>query len=93
MNLMPWFTASRPRTLSLSMTPVAVGTALAWAAEGKVHWLAVLAALLGSIFIQLGTNLHNDAIDSERGERPLASALRLHALAVVRRPLTRTEQA
>ena len=67
MNLMPWFTASRPRTLSLSMTPVAVGTALAWAAEGKVHWLAVLAALLGSIFIQLGTNLHNDAIDSERG--------------------------
>ena len=67
MNLMPWFTASRPRTLSLSMTPVAVGTALAWVAEGKVHWLAVLAALLGSIFIQLGTNLHNDAIDSERG--------------------------
>ena len=67
MNLMPWFIASRPRTLSLSMTPVAVGTALAWAAEGKVHWLAVLAALLGSIFIQLGTNLHNDAIDSERG--------------------------
>jgi 1,4-dihydroxy-2-naphthoate polyprenyltransferase len=67
MNLMPWFIASRPRTLSLSMTPVAVGTALAWAAEGKVHWLAVLAALLGSMFIQLGTNLHNDAIDSERG--------------------------
>jgi len=67
MNLMPWFIASRPRTLGLSMTPVAVGTALAWAAEGKVHWLAVLAALLGSIFIQLGTNLHNDAIDSERG--------------------------
>ena len=67
MNLMPWFIASRPRTLSLSMTPVAVGTALAWAAEGKVHWLAVLAALLGSIFIQLGTNLHNDAVDSERG--------------------------
>ena len=67
MNLMPWFIASRPRTLSLSMTPVAVGTALAWATEGKIHWLAVIAALLGSIFIQLGTNLHNDAIDSERG--------------------------
>jgi 1,4-dihydroxy-2-naphthoate polyprenyltransferase len=67
MNLTPWFMAARPRTLGLSMTPVAVGTALAWAAEGKIHWLAVLAALLGSIFIQLGTNLHNDAIDSERG--------------------------
>jgi 1,4-dihydroxy-2-naphthoate polyprenyltransferase len=67
MNLTPWFMAARPRTLSLSMTPVAAGTALAWAAAGKIHWLAVLAALLGSVFIQLGTNLHNDAIDSERG--------------------------
>jgi 1,4-dihydroxy-2-naphthoate octaprenyltransferase len=59
--------AARPRTLSLSMTPVMVGTALAWATEGKIYWLAVLSALLGSIFIQLGTNLHNDAVDSERG--------------------------
>jgi 1,4-dihydroxy-2-naphthoate octaprenyltransferase len=67
MNLTPWFMAARPRTLSLSMTPVAAGTALAWAAAGKIHWLAVLAALIGSVFIQLGTNLHNDAIDSERG--------------------------
>ena len=67
MDLTPWFIAARLRTLSLSMTPVAVGTALAWAAEGKIHWLAVIAALLGSMFIQLGTNLHNDAINSERG--------------------------
>jgi 1,4-dihydroxy-2-naphthoate octaprenyltransferase len=42
-------------------------TALAWAAERKVHWLAVLAALIGSAFIQLGTNIHNDAADFERG--------------------------
>jgi 1,4-dihydroxy-2-naphthoate polyprenyltransferase len=67
MNLSSWIVAARPRTLSLSMTPVVVGTALAWAVEGKVHWLAVLAALIGSIFIQVGTNLHNDAVDSERG--------------------------
>jgi 1,4-dihydroxy-2-naphthoate octaprenyltransferase len=67
MNLSSWIVAARPRTLSLSMTPVAVGTALAWAIERKVHWLAVLAALIGSIFIQVGTNLHNDAVDSERG--------------------------
>ena len=66
MNLAPWFMAARPRTLSLSMTPVAVGTALAWAAEGKVHWLAVLAALLGSIFIQLGTNQIGRASCRER---------------------------
>jgi 1,4-dihydroxy-2-naphthoate octaprenyltransferase len=67
MSLTSWIMASRPRTISLSMTPVAVGAALAWATAGKIGWLAIFAALIGSIFIQLGTNLHNDAIDSERG--------------------------
>jgi 1,4-dihydroxy-2-naphthoate polyprenyltransferase len=67
MNLSPWIMAARPQTLSLSMTPVIVGTALAWAAEERIRWLAVVAALIGSIFIQLGTNLHNDATDSKRG--------------------------
>jgi 1,4-dihydroxy-2-naphthoate polyprenyltransferase len=49
------------------MTPVMVGTAMAWASDRQIHWLAVVAALLGSMFIQLGTNLHNDVVDSERG--------------------------
>jgi len=66
-TLRSWIAAARPRTLSLSMTPVAVGAALAWAAERRIHWPAVVAALAGSMFIQLGTNLHNDAVDSERG--------------------------
>ena len=68
MNLSSWLMAARPRTLSLSITPVIVGAALAWAADRKIAGLAVLAALLGAIFIHLGTNLHNDAIDSERGD-------------------------
>ncbi|HUI96574.1 MAG TPA: 1,4-dihydroxy-2-naphthoate octaprenyltransferase [Xanthobacteraceae bacterium] len=63
----PWLMAARPRTLGLSVTPVVVGAALAWAAQQQVHWVAALAALAGSICIQLGTNLHNDAVDSERG--------------------------
>ena len=67
MNLSSWLMAARPRTLSLSITPVVVGTALAWAVERQVHGLPVLAALIGSMCIQLGTNLHNDAVDSERG--------------------------
>ena len=62
-----WIMAARPRTLSLSITPVAVGAALAWAVAGRIHGPAVLAALIASAFIQLGTNLHNDAVDSERG--------------------------
>jgi 1,4-dihydroxy-2-naphthoate octaprenyltransferase len=67
MILSAWIMAARPRTLTLSMTPVVVGTALAWAVEKRVHWAAVLAALVASAFIQLGTNLHNDAADSRRG--------------------------
>jgi 1,4-dihydroxy-2-naphthoate octaprenyltransferase len=66
-RLSPWILATRPRTLSLSVTPVVVGGALAWAIEGQVYWPALLAALLGAILIHLGTNLHNDATGSKRG--------------------------
>lgn len=66
-NLSFWVMAARPRTLTISVTPVLVGTALAWAIDRRIHWLAVLAALIGSVFIQLGTNIHNDAADFERG--------------------------
>jgi 1,4-dihydroxy-2-naphthoate octaprenyltransferase len=67
MKLSPWIIAARPRTLGLSMTPVIVGTALAWAVERQLRFPAVLGALIGSMLIQLGTNLHNDAADSARG--------------------------
>jgi len=63
----PWILAARPRTLSLSMAPVAVGAALAWAAEHKVAWPAAIVALIGSLLIQIATNLHNDAADARRG--------------------------
>ncbi len=62
-----WWTAARPRTLPLAMTPVILGTALAWA-EGAPHaWLPALAALLCSLLIQAGTNIHNDVSDFEKG--------------------------
>lgn len=67
MKLSSWTLAARPQTLSLSTTPVIVGTALAWAVERQIRWPAVLAALIGSICIQLGTNLHNDATGPKRG--------------------------
>jgi 1,4-dihydroxy-2-naphthoate octaprenyltransferase len=59
--------AARPRTLTLSLAPVAVGAALAHASAHPVRWSAVLVALLASAAIQTGTNLHNDAADSLRG--------------------------
>jgi len=45
---------------------VAVGTALA-GSEGTFRPLAFAAALVGSVFIQIGTNLSNDYSDARRG--------------------------
>ena len=67
MSLSSWIIAARPRTLILSLTPVAVGAVLAWVEDRKILMLAVTAALIGSMLIQIGTNLHNDVADSERG--------------------------
>lgn len=62
-----WWTATRPRTLSIAATPVLVGTALALAEGAAPAWFAMLAALCCALLIQVGTNLHNDAADFERG--------------------------
>jgi 1,4-dihydroxy-2-naphthoate octaprenyltransferase len=62
-----WLTAARPRTLPLAASPVLVGTALAWAEGAPQLWAVALAALLAALLIQVGTNLHNDAADFERG--------------------------
>src|SRR6184192_3770798 len=61
-----WLMAARVRTLPASIAPVLVGTALAGYA-GVFHPLAFVAALIGSIFIQVGTNLANDYSDARRG--------------------------
>jgi len=62
-----WWTAVRPRTLTLATAPVIAGTALAWAEGAPMLWPVALAALLAALLIQTGTNLHNDAADHERG--------------------------
>jgi 1,4-dihydroxy-2-naphthoate octaprenyltransferase len=61
-----WATAARPRTLPAAVSPVLVGTALA-GTEGEFRPLAFAAALVGSVFIQIGTNLSNDYSDARRG--------------------------
>lgn len=62
-----WLLAIRPRTLSISVVPVMVGTSLAWAEHRLFAWPTLLATLGGALLIQIGTNLHNDAADFERG--------------------------
>ena len=63
--------AARPRTLPAAIAPVLVGSAAAWAAFGDASelfsWGNFVAALVGAVFIQIGTNLANDYSDAKRG--------------------------
>jgi 1,4-dihydroxy-2-naphthoate polyprenyltransferase len=60
--------AARPRTLPAAIAPVFVGTAVAVEWAGRLPRVgAFVAALIGSVFIQIGTNLANDYSDAKRG--------------------------
>ena len=61
-----WLMAARPRTLPAAVAPVLVGTALA-DTQGTFKPLTFVAAMLGALFIQVGTNLTNDYSDARRG--------------------------
>ena len=61
-----WVMAVRPQTLPVSIGPVLVGTAVAHA-EGGVHAGAAMAAGLGALCLQIGSNFANDVFDFEKG--------------------------
>jgi 1,4-dihydroxy-2-naphthoate polyprenyltransferase len=61
-----WIMAARLRTLPAAVAPVLVGTALA-ATDHDLRVGGFIAALLGAVFIQVGTNLSNDYSDARRG--------------------------
>ncbi len=61
-----WIMAARPRTLLAAVAPVLVGTALS-VTQRDLRVGGFVAALLGAIFIQVGTNLSNDYSDARRG--------------------------
>src|SRR5213076_1866497 len=62
-----WVMAARPRTLPAAVAPVLVGTAVAVEQTDHLRVAAFIAALIGSVFIQIGTNLANDYSDAKRG--------------------------
>ncbi len=66
MSASTWIAAARLRTLPAAIVPVAVGTACARAC-GEIAWGPALAALAGSLAIQIGTNFANDVFDAEKG--------------------------
>lgn len=78
-RLLPlWIEAARPRTLPAAVAPVLIGVAMAVSA-GVAHAGAALAALVGAIAIQIGTNFANDYSDFVRGtdNRPKLGRRRL----------------
>jgi 1,4-dihydroxy-2-naphthoate octaprenyltransferase len=59
--------AARPKTLPAAIVPVWLGCVLAWKLTGEFDlWLAIC-TLMGAIWIQIGTNFFNDAIDNDKG--------------------------
>ena len=61
-----WWSTARPATLWAGAVPVVVASAVAFS-EGVFRWPPALAALLGAIFIQIGTNFANDLADFKKG--------------------------
>jgi len=61
-----WMLAARLKTLPVAVAPVAVGAALAHVGGLLQPWPA-LAALVGALLIQIGTNFANDVFDYEKG--------------------------
>ena len=66
-NWLSWLLASRPKTLTAAFVPICVATLLAKAQAGAVNWEISLYALLVAVFLQIGTNLVNDALDFKKG--------------------------
>lgn len=62
-----WLIAARPKTLSVSLVPVLVGTGMAFSEGFSINFFLLLMMFLSSLCIQIGTNLVNDAIDFKKG--------------------------
>jgi 1,4-dihydroxy-2-naphthoate octaprenyltransferase len=61
-----WASAARPRTLAAGAVPVALGSALAAQVDAFSLWPAI-AALVGALLLQVGSNLANDVFDFLNG--------------------------
>src|SRR5258707_8789234 len=62
-----WILAARPKTLAAAVVPVLIGTALAAKGPLPLDWWLFACTLGGALFIQIGTNFVNDALDFRKG--------------------------
>ncbi len=61
-----WWRQMRPHTLTASVIPVLIGTAMAMS-HTNIHLPLLIAMLLASLLIQAATNLFNEYYDYKRG--------------------------
>ncbi len=61
-----WLLAVRPKTLPAAISPVLVGTAMAWS-DGLFSLLPALAAAAGALLLQILSNFANDYFDFAKG--------------------------
>jgi 1,4-dihydroxy-2-naphthoate octaprenyltransferase len=68
-SIAAYVVGARPKTLLVAVAPVLVGLGASVRAVGPDHvrWPSALAALVGAIFITIGTNFANDVFDYEKG--------------------------
>ncbi|MEJ2045811.1 MAG: 1,4-dihydroxy-2-naphthoate polyprenyltransferase [Reinekea sp.] len=65
-TLNSWWMASRPKTLPASVSPVLLGSALAWQ-SGRFQWPVLWLALICALALQVTVNLANDFFDARNG--------------------------
>src|SRR6266567_4842901 len=61
-----WVKTARPFSLTATVSPVLVGTAVA-AYDGTFHLVSFLAALFSGVFLQIGANYFNEYFDYRYG--------------------------
>lgn len=61
-----WISGARPRTLTLAVAPVALGSAAA-SEHNRFDWPLALLCLVVALFLQVGVNYANDYSDGIRG--------------------------
>jgi 1,4-dihydroxy-2-naphthoate octaprenyltransferase len=61
-----WLVAIRPRTLTVALSPVLLGAAVAWQ-RGVRDWLVAGLCLVGAVLLQVASNLANDVFDARKG--------------------------
>lgn len=85
-KLLVWYQAARPFTLSASVTPVLVGSALAFR-QGQFRFLIFVLVLMASLLVQAGANLVDEFSDDARpeGNNKLPAPYKVIALGLLSR--------